>query len=199
MKRVASLLVVVALVGTMVVPVPASAKKKKALEGVVGTIHGRKFTATNVEGADDPCVNGIYKPNDGILVFAAIECRNKRRRQGTAVKKNYRTLVFACGNFDPTVNTLAPPYTMACSAAVYGETKTGRFGIPKSMTEWGSSIDFSNPTSPASSVMVRIDSFDGVNVKGAFFGVFDTAATPGAVPPVTITGEATFNFPFKIQ
>jgi hypothetical protein len=67
------------------------------------------------------------------------------------------------------------------------------------MTQWGASVDFSNLGLPTSSVRLRVDSFDGVNVKGAIFGVFDTAQTPDAVPPVEISGEIQFDFPFEIQ
>ena len=199
MKRLFSLFVVLALLGTVIVPGPVSARKKKALQGVFGTIHGKKFRATNIEGASDPCVKGIYEPSVGGVTFGAIECRGKRRRQGVAVKKNYKSLVIGCRNFDPAANPPTPPYEVPCVVTGYGETKTGRFGIPKSMTQWGASIDFSNPALPTSSVRLRVDSFDGVNVKGAIVGVFDTAQTPDAIPPVAISGEIQFNFPFKIQ
>jgi len=199
MKRVASLLVVGALLGTVIVPGPVSAGNRKPVQGVFGTIHGKKFSATNVAGADDPCVNGIYEPSASAVTFGAFECRGKRRRQGTAFKKNYKALVIGCRNFDLAANPLTPPYEIPCIVTGYTEAKTGRFGIPKSMTQWGSSIDFSNPGLPTSSVRVRVDSFDGVNVKGAIFGVFDTAQTPDAIPPVTIDGEIQFNFPFEIQ
>ncbi len=199
MKRVASLLVVGALLGMVVVPGPVSARKRKPLQGVFGTIHGKKFSATNIEGAGDPCVNGIYEPSASAVTFGALECRGKRRRQGTAVKRNYKALVIGCRNFDLAANPLTPPYEIPCVVTGYSEAKTGRFGIPKSMTQWGSSIDFSNPGLPTSSVRVRVDSFDGVNVKGAIFGVFDTAQTPDAIPPVEISGEIQFNFPFRIQ
>ena len=199
MKRVASLLVVGALVGTVVMPGPVSARKRKPVQGVFGTIHGKKFSATNISGASDPCVNGIYEPSAGGVTFAAIECRGKRRRQGTAVKKNYKTLVVACRNFDLAANPPTPPYEVPCVATGYSETKTGRFGIAKSTTTWGASIDFSNTGLPTSSVRVRVDSVDGVNVKGAILGVFDTAETPDAVPPVAIDGEVQFNFPFEVR
>ena len=199
MKRVASLLVVGALLGTVIVPGPVSAGNRKPVQGVFGTIHGKKFSATNVAGADDPCVNGIYEPSASAVTFGAFECRGKRRRQGTAFKKNYKALVIGCRNFDLAANPLTPPYEIPCIVTGYTEAKTGRFGIPKSMTQWGSSIDFSNPGLPTSSVRVRVDSFDGVNVKGAIFGVFDTAQTPDAIPPVTIDGEIQFDFRFEIQ
>jgi hypothetical protein len=199
MKRVASLLVIGALLGTVVVPGPVSAGKRKPLQGVFGTIHGKKFSATNVEGAGDDCVNGIYEPSASAVTFGAFECRGKRRRQGTAFKKNYKGLVIGCRNFDLAANPLTPPYEVPCAVTGYTEAKTGRFGSLKSLTQWGSSIDFSNPALPTSSVRVRVDSFDGVNVKGAIFGVFDTAQTPDAIPPVEISGEVQFNFPFEIQ
>ena len=199
MKRVASLLVVGALLGTVVVPGPVSAKKRKPVQGVFGTIHGKKFSATNVNGVGDDCVYGIYEPSAGGVTFYAFECRGKRRRQGTAFKKNYKGLIIGCRNFDLATNPPTPPYEVPCTVTGYPETKTGRFGIPTSMTQWGASIDFSNPGLPTSSVRVRVDSFDGVNVKGAVLGVFDTAQTPDAVPPVTIDGEVQFNFPFRIQ
>ena len=199
MKRVASLLVVGALLGTVVVPGPVSARNRKPTQGVFGTIHGKKFSATNVEGASDPCVNGIYEPGAAGVTFQAIECRGKRRRQGTAVKKNYKTLLVGCRNFDLAANPLTPPYEVPCTVTGYSETKTGRFGIPKSMTQWGASIDFSNIALPTTSVRVRVDSFDGVNVKGAVIGVFDTALTPDATPPAAIDGEIQFNFPFRVQ
>jgi hypothetical protein len=200
MKRVASLLVVGALFGSVVVPGPVSARNRKPVQGVFGTIHGKKFSATNISGAGDPCVNGIYEPSASAVTFGALECRGKRRRQGTAGKRNYKALAIGCRNFDPATNPLTPPYEVPCVITGYSETKTGRFGIPKSMTEWGASVDFStNPVLPTTSVRVRVDSFDGVNVKGAIFGVFDTALTPDAIPPVEISGEIQFNFPFEIR
>jgi hypothetical protein len=199
MMRPASLLVVVALLGTLVVPGPVSAKKRKPVQGVFGTINGKKFSATNIQGAGDPCVYGIYEPSAGGVTFTALECRGKRRRQGVAAKKNYKILLVGCRNFDLAANPLTPPYEVPCTVTGYSETKTGRYGIPKSMTQWGASIDFSNIGLPTTSVRVRVDSFDGVNVKGAVIGVFDTALTPDATPPAAIDGEIQFNFPFEIQ
>src|SRR4051794_11723206 len=104
MKRVASLLVLGALFATVAVPGPVSARNRKPVQGVFGTIHGKKFSATNVGGAGDACVNGIYEPSAGGVTFGAFECRGKRRRQGTAFKKNYKALVLGCRSFDPAGN-----------------------------------------------------------------------------------------------
>jgi hypothetical protein len=198
MMRVGALLMVAALVGVTIVPETTAGKRKPRL-GVFGTIHGKKFKATNLGGAADPCVNGIYRPSDGILVFAAVECRPKRRRQG-AVRRNYKVLAMACTNFDPSVNTLAPPYEIPCPSSGYTETKTGRFGQLISMTEWGSNFELTDNLVVTSNLHMRIDAFDGTNVRGAIFGVFEVPLQGAtAATPAQITGEVQFEFPFKIQ
>ncbi|MGH7894915.1 MAG: hypothetical protein ACREQL_09610 [Candidatus Binatia bacterium] len=200
MIRTSALIVVVALLGTAMVPDAAMVRKKKSHLGVFGTINGKAFKATNLLGAGDYCVNGIYRPGDGIVTFAAIECRAKRRRQGTAVKKNYKVLAMACTNFDQNRDPNILPLDIPCPASVYEEDKTGRFGLPVSMTQWGASIDYSDPTNPTSNVRMRIDAFDGTNVRGAIFGVFDQSIQgPASTTPAPISGEVQFNFPFKIQ
>jgi hypothetical protein len=129
MRRLGWLFVVIAMAGATVAPEKTAARKPRF--GVFGTINGKKFSASNVGRSDDPCVNGIYDQAQGTVVFYAIECRGKRRRQGTAVKKNYKTLVMACTSFTAGV---VPPYEIPCAGSGYGQTKTGRFGIPKSTT-----------------------------------------------------------------
>jgi hypothetical protein len=182
MKRVASLLVVGALLGTVIVPSPVS-RKRKPLQGVFGTIHGKKFSATNVEGASDPCVNGIYEPSASAVTFGAFECRGKRRRQGTAFKKNYKGLVIGCRNFDLAANPLIPPYEIPCIATGYTEARPA--DSDSEVADPRGSASISRALSCRRDA-VRVDSFDGVNVKGAIFGVFDTAQTPDAIPPVSL-------------
>ena len=169
---------------------------RKPHYGVFGTINGKKFNASNVARSDDPCVNGIYDRAQGTVVFAAIECHGKRRRQGTAVKKNYKILVMACTSFTPGV---VPPYEIPCGGSAYTQTKTGRFRIPKSTTTWGANFDFTDISHPTSNVRMRVDSFDGTNLRGAIVGVFEVPLQGPASPPAPITGEVQFNFPFKLQ
>jgi hypothetical protein len=183
------------------------AAKRKPRPGIFGTINGRKLKATNVNGADDPCVNGIFEPAQAIIVFSALECKGKRRRQGTAIrirKRLYKVLVMSCANFDPALDTSSLPYEIPCIASVYAEYRTGRFGIPVSGTQWGATPDFTGSV-PTSSVRMRIDAFDGTTVRGAIFGAFDDLDLPpviaGTPPtaPAAIEGELLFDFPFRIQ
>ena len=99
MTRVGRLLVVVALASATAVS-PAWAKGPK--NGVFGSINGKKFKATNVEGVNDHCVSGIYNQTDGVIVFSAIECKPHRRRQG-AQRRNYKVLAIGCN-----INYLMP-------------------------------------------------------------------------------------------
>jgi hypothetical protein len=197
MYRLGIVLLVTTIVCTAIVP-ESMARQKKTHLGVFGTINGKRFVATSRDGAGDACVSGIYRPNDGIVVFAAVECKGKRRRQGVAVKKNYKVLAMGCTNFDTSVNTLAPPYEIPCVASAYTEYKTGRFRQPVSMLNWLSSLVLLDPLMPTSNLHMRIDAFDGTNVRGAIFGVFDTPQPP-ATGTVAISGEVTFDFPFQIQ
>ena len=185
------------------------AAKRGPQAGVFGIINGRKFKATNLNGMDDPCVNGIYEPSLGIVTFGALECKGKRRRQGTAIKikkRMYKTLVMSCSNFDQQVDTTAPPYEVPCIASIYTEWRTGRFGIPVAATQWGATYDFGNPE-VTSSVRMRIDAFDGTSVRGVITGTFDDLTLPAPpvasntppTAPATIDGELQFNFPFRIQ
>jgi hypothetical protein len=206
MARGAALGIVAALLGTTLLGESVAAKKPK--DGIFGVINGRKSKATNLTGADDPCVNGIYQPSLGIVTFAALECKGKRRRQGTAIKikkKMYKTLVMSCSNFDDTVDTTTPPYEIPCIASIYGEWRTGRFGIPVGATQWGTTYDFGPPVT--SSVRMRIDAFDGTSVRGVITGTFDDLSLPPPVvgenippaAPAAIEGELAFDFPFRVQ
>ena len=197
MIRVTGLVLVAVLVGAMVPD--AMAGKAKERRGVFGTINGKKFKATNKEGADDPCVNGIYNPADGIVTFVALECRGRRRRQGTAVKKNYQLLVMACSNFDSNVDPTSLPVEIPCGGSGYTQTKTGRFRIPVSMTTWAANFDFPPSGSPTSNVRMRIDAFDGSLLRGAINGVFEEPLVGPASPPAQISNEVFFDFPFQIQ
>lgn len=205
--RVAALGLVTALLGTAMLPETAAAKRKPK-DGVFGVINGRKFKATNLNGADDPCVNGIYNTGSVIVTFAALECRGKRRRQGTAIKikkKMYKTLAISCSNFDQEVETLVPPFEIPCLISIYGEWRTGRFGIPVGATQWGTTYDFGPPVT--SSVNMRIDAFDGTRLRGVITGTFDDLSLPPPfvgenfppTAPAAIEGELTFDFPFQIQ
>lgn len=180
--------------------------KRKPKAGVFGVINGRKFAATNLNGIDDPCVSGIYNAGQGIVTFSALECRGKRRRQGTAIKikkRMYKTLSMSCSNFDPPVP--AVPFEIPCVISIYGEWRTGRFGIPVSATQWGTTYDFGPPVT--SSVRMRIDAFDGASVRGVITGTFDELnvgppaigeSTPPTAP-AAIDGELVFDFPFRVQ
>jgi hypothetical protein len=205
--RCAALGIVAALLGTAMLAEQATAKRKPK-DGVFGVINGRKFKATNLNGADDPCVNGVYTVASGDVIFAALECKGKRRRQGTAIKikkKMYKSLVMTCTNFnDVDVTTL--PYELPCVLSIYGEWRTGRFGIPVGATQWGSSYDF-GPPDVTSSVNMRVDAFDGTNVRGVITGTFDDLNLPPPVvgenfpptAPAAIEGDLTFDFPFRVQ
>jgi hypothetical protein len=144
-------------------------------------------------------VNGIFSPGPlTSIVFGAIECRPRRRRQG-ATKRNYKTLVMACGKYDQSLDTSVPPYVLPCPSSGYAEAKTGRFGIPVSMTQWGASSVLVGFV-VESGVHMRIDAFDGTTVRGAIYGVFDQPITGEAsAVPAPIGGEVHFEFPFEIQ
>ena len=81
--RVAALGLVAALLGTAMLPEPAAAKRKPK-DGVFGVINGRKFKATNLNGADDPCVNGIYNTSSVIGLLQRLRCQASRNQEGTA-------------------------------------------------------------------------------------------------------------------
>lgn len=197
MNRMTVLVLVAVLAGAMA---PESmAAKAKARRGVFGTINGKNFKAKNTGNAGDPCVNGIYRPATGSVTFVALECRGKRRRQGTAVKKNYQLLVMACANFDQNVDVSTLPLEIPCGGSGYTETKTGRFRIPVSMTTWGANFEFPPSGIPTSNVRMRIDAFDGSRVRGAIYGVFEEPLVGAASPPAEISGELFFDFPFQIQ
>lgn len=173
--------------------------KKKQRRGVFGVVNGKKFSATNLQGANDPCMFGIYRPTDGILVFSALECRPKRRRQG-AVRKNYKILLIGCTRFDRSINTSVFPFTLPCQASSYAENKTGRFGTPVSTTQWGANSDFTDPQNPTSAVMGRIDGFDGTTIRGVVFGTFtESLAGAGSAVPAPINGEVSFEFPVQVR
>jgi hypothetical protein len=197
MMRICSVLVAVTLFGALVSE-EAVAGKKRPRQGVFGTIHGKRFSASNLEGVADPCARGIYNPNQGIVTFAALECRAKRRRQG-AVRKNYKSLVISCTRLDGTLDVPVVPYTIPCAASVYAETKTGRFGQPVSMTQWSASLDLSNPTAATSPLMMRIDAFDGTNLRGVLTGRFDTPVGSGASGSADVSGEVTFDLPLEVR
>lgn len=199
MRRTIALLLAVALVAAVIPESIAVARDRSPL-GVFGTINGKRFKATSREGASDPCVNGIFRPADGILVFAAIECKKRRRRQGAALKKNYKTLVMACSKYDPNVNPAIFPYEIVCPGSGYAETRTGRFRLPVSMTQWGANFAFLDNFIITSNVRMRIDDFDGTNVRGAIYGVFEVPVQgAGSAVPAQINGEVTFEFPVRVE
>jgi len=61
------------------------------------------------------------------------------------------------------------------------------------MKEWLSSVSLEpgpdGTVTERSSVNIRIDSFDGTYVRGAFFGVFDMPQQPGTPTQAPISGE----------
>jgi hypothetical protein len=198
MIRVGQLVIVVALAGATAVS-PSWAKAPK--NGVFGSINGKKFKATNVQGATDPCVAGIWDQATGVIVFSAIECKPHRRRQG-APRKNYKTIVVGCNiNYTmpgPTTRPLVAPSMLVCPASAYTETKTGRFHIAKSMETWNSDSEILPDFSISSHLMMRLDSFDGSVASGALLGSFDVPQPP-ATGSAAINGEIDFRFPFRVQ
>ena len=190
------------LVTAIVCATTATAEAARAKDGVFGVINGLAFKATNVQGAGDHCVFGIYNQTQGVLVFSALECKPRRRRQG-AVRKNYQTIVMACNiNYEmpsSTTRPLAVGATLACPGSAYTETKTGRFHIPKSMATWNANTQFLPDFSITSNLKLRIDSFDGAVASGVIFGSFDDPLAPNAAAPAVINGEITFRFPFQVQ
>src|SRR5262249_32380107 len=145
----------------------------------------------------DHCVSGIYNQTQGVLVFGAIECKARRRRQG-AVQKNYQTVVMGCNiNYEMPTSTPRPltvGVVMACPSSGYTETKTGRFGIPKSTATWTSDSQLLPDFSITSNLKLRIDSFDGSIASGVIFGSFDQPPS-GQTAPAAIRGEMQFRFP----
>ena len=198
MTLVGKLLLVAALADAATVSPSYAAPHKN---GVFGSINGKAFKATNVQGADDPCVMGIYNQTQGVIVFSAIECKPRRRRQG-AVRKNYQTIVIACNiNYTmpgPTPRPLVAPSVMPCPGSGYTETKTGRFHIPKSTATWTADSQVLPDFSITSNLMLRIDSFDGSIASGALFGSFDVPGA-GASGSAAVNGEVRFRFPFRVQ
>ena len=175
----------------------ALAGKKKPRLGVFGTIHGKKFKATNLLGVGDDCVNGRYLPASGILILTALECRPTRRRQG-AQKRNFKILVLSCINPNSSSNPLTPPYEIPCGGSVYEENETGRFGQSVAKSQWISDATFVEGGILTSNLHIRVDAIDGANLRGTFFGSFDMPLT-NATGTAAIKGEAQFNFPFVIQ
>jgi len=198
MNRVGGSFLVMAIACATMAPA-ADARAPKP--GVFGVIHGKKFKATNAEGAGDHCVFGIYNQTNGVLVFSAIECKPHRRRQG-AVRKNYKTLVMACNiNYEmpgPTQRPLAVGVTMACPSSAYSETKTGRFHVPLSTATWIADTQFLPDFGITSNLKLRIDTFDGSVASGVIFGSFDQPPA-GQTEPAAIQGEMQFRFAFQVQ
>lgn len=198
MRRLSVLLVVLSLVA--VAPHANARKKSSGKQGVFGSINGKGFNATN-RGVGDLCMNGIYRPDDNILTFQAVECKGKRRRQGVAVKKNYRVMVVSCLPADASGPTLAPPYDLPCPFSAYTEYKTGRYGTPISTSTWTADTTYDVVNNLTGSALhARIDSFDGTTISGAVYGTFATPVSgPGATGPVSISGEVSFRFPVVVQ
>ena len=161
--------------------------------GVFATINGRKFKAVSTGKADDPCIGGFYQVS-GRVVFTAGECRTARGRR--IARRNFKQVLFDCGVIDPPAPT--PPFEVPCLAAGYAEARI-EHGILVFMKMWGSSAEFEvGPGGTSilnSAVNVRIDSFDGTYVRGAFFGVFDVPLQAGTATQAAINGEGRFYFP----
>lgn len=198
MRRLATPLLVMGILAAFAAPDLAAAKKAKARLGMFGKINGKTFAASNKGKADDPCVNGIYNPNPGILTIGAIECRDKgKRRTGTAVKKNYKAVVLSCGFFGGE-SSPTPPFEMPCPSSGYSEWRTGRFKIPVASNQWVASADFSGDGSVASSLRVRIEAFDGTSIRGKFFGAF-TMPIASTTGEAVVDGEVAFDMPIRVR
>ena len=69
------------------------------------------------------------------------------------------------------------------------------------MKQWLSSVSIvglpDGSVEQQSAVRIRIDSFDGTTVRGAFSGVFDLPQQPGTPTQAPISGEGHFAFPVK--
>ncbi|MGH7895840.1 MAG: hypothetical protein ACREQL_14305 [Candidatus Binatia bacterium] len=163
--------------------------------GVFATISGKRFKAPGTGNPSDRCVNGSYMTSGGV-VLGALECHGRHRKS----RKNPKFVALACGIVDPALQPGVPPFEANCIAAGYTEFKT-RHGIPVSMKEWISTLSLQpgpgGTLIETSSVRIRIDSFDGTYVRGAFFGVFETPQQPGTPPTAPISGEGTFYLPVK--
>jgi len=163
--------------------------------GVFATINGKKFKAVSTGEADDPCIGGFYQAGGGV-VFTAGECRTARGRR--IARRNFKQVVFDCGLINPPAPT--PPFETPCLAAGYAEART-KNGIPALMKLWGSSATFEvGPGGTSilhSGVNLRIDSFDGTYVRGAFFGVFDVPLQAGTPTRAAISGEGRFYLPVR--
>lgn len=202
MRRPFPLLAVALLLAVATLPHAHAAKKKgKGKQGVFGAINGKPFTATNRSSAEDPCMNGIYRPDDNILTFVAVECKGKRRRQGVAMKKNYRVLAISCLRADASGPTLVPPYDVPCPFSGYTEYRTGRFGLPISQSQWTADTTYDFVTNTTGSKLhARIDAFDGTTIRGALYGEFAMPLSgPAATGPVSISGEVGFAFPVRVE
>lgn len=175
----------------------ASAKPAKSKYGMFGTIKGKPFRAGNNGLNSDPCVNGIYKPTDQILTLLALECKGKKLRRHP--KKNYKSVGLGCARFDPATPTV-PPYDLVCSAAVYQEWKTNRFGGPVGAGLTWSSHFIVEPGSlyPDSTVKVHVQSFDGSVIRAKIVGSFQDPTAP-ATGAADISGELSLEIPIKVQ
>ena len=174
-----------------------AAEAAKPKFGVFATINGKKFKAPSNGKADDQCVSGYYQASGGV-VFGAIECHGRGHRRRS--RRNPKVLSFACGviNNPPDAPAPTPPFEAPCLAAGYAEFRTGRFGAPVSMTQWLSSFGLGpDGMTPRSGVNIRVESFDGTYVRGAFSGVFDLPQQPGTPTQAPISGEGQFYFPVR--
>jgi len=184
----ARLLLAVGL-GVALVPAVAAAKPKY---GAFGKINGKKFKAKSNGKADDNCVNGTYVSAGGIR-FTAGECAGKKTRKP---KKDFSQVVFVC---DPSGAPKTPPFEATCAVAAYVEAHV-KGDVSSDEKAWLSSVTFVPGANGIpvrqSGVHLRIDSFDGTIVKGAFSGVFDLPQVPGP-PQVTVDKEVRFAFPVK--
>jgi hypothetical protein len=191
MRRLRVLLVLTVLAAGLASDCVAA--KRTPPFGVFGTIRGRPFKARSTGRVGDPCVVTNYAPGDHLVLVSAIECRGRRRR----TKRNAAHVVLGCGGFDP-VATPPPVELRQCVSSGYTEFRTGRFGIPISMAQWGTSIGVVDGVA-STSVRVRIDSFDGTYLQGAFYGVFDSPLGEVPSPTAPIDGEVRFRVPVTIQ
>lgn len=175
--------------GVALVPATAAARPKY---GAFGKINGKKFKARSNGRPDDRCVNGTYLAAGGIR-FTAGECTGRRSKRP---RTDFAQVVFVC---EPSGAPKAPPFEATCAVAAYVEAHV-EGDVSSDEKAWLSSVTVVPGADGIpvrqSGVRLRIDSFDGTIVKGAFSGVFDLAQVPGP-PQATVDREVRFSFPVK--
>jgi hypothetical protein len=165
---------------------------KRPKYGVFGKINGKKFKAKSNGETEDVCVTGTYLAAGGLSLTAG-ECRGKRF---DVPRKKFALVMLRCATADP---PRTPPFEAACSVAAYSEARVkGDQALDQKV--WASRVttvpDHTGALILQSAIQIRVESFDGTYVRGAFFGAFDLPQSPG-LETAPVDDEVQFFFPVK--